>query len=404
MVKKLCGLLLAAVLLALLAACGTDAGQPTGDIAAAMADVTADRLDFVDPEKYTGLTLEQLASAMNAAALCQITAEEGRQTGAENGEFLWFIGVKVHDGPCLMLSCSSIEDIVHVTDIGAAASSSYPMEREIDAYFRHPDLYQLVRHAKDAQEPAYQTVDMAEHLRRIRPEDIGAIPDYYPKVTAQQAADALNSAAEHQITGEQAIAEGYADTCPFWRMELPDTLYAQCGLTENVVFVRYYSAAERGEGYFRNETLYDLVRHCRDYDEVIDQAAYARFKPQIDAVMQQELDAYANTPGEFHAYQLMNFSPVWQYETPDGNRAEWYDFDFALIPDRPDRDFWAGGLYMDSQLRVRGFFVCGSVVARYQNDTFLGLVFMAGDDSYGTQPFETDPVWVEGMLAAAGIQ
>ena len=54
MVKKLCGLLLAAVLLALLAACGTDAGQPTGNIAAAMADVTADRLDFVDPEKYTG--------------------------------------------------------------------------------------------------------------------------------------------------------------------------------------------------------------------------------------------------------------------------------------------------------------------------------------------------------------
>lgn len=404
MVKKIYGMLLAALLLALLVGCGADAGQPTGDIAAAMADVTADRLDFVDPEKYTGLTLEQLAPAMNAAALCQITEEEARQASAENEGPLWFIGVKVHDGHCLLLSCGTAADIVQVTDISAAASSSYPMEGEIDAYFRHPDLYQLVRHAKDVPEPVYQTIDMAEHLRRICPEDIGDIPDWYPKVTAQQVADALNSAAEHQITEEQAIAEGYADTYPFWWMDLSDTLYAQCGLTENVVYVRYYNAAERGEGYFQDETLYDLVRHCRDYDEVIDQAAYARFKSQIDAVMQQELDAYANTPGEFHAYQLMNFSPVWQYETPDGNRAEWYDFDFALIPDRPDRDFWAGGIYMDSQLRVRGFFVCGNVVARYQNDTFLGLVFMASDNSYGTQPFETDPAWVEGMLEAAGIQ
>ena len=404
MVKKLFGLLLAAVLLALLSACGADEKQPTGDIAAAMADVTADRLDFVDPEAYTNLTLAQLAPAMNAAALCQITAEEAQQAGAGNEDPHWFVAVKIRDGHHLLLSCSSAADIVQVTDISAAVSSSYPIDREIDACFRHPDLYQLVRHAKDAPELVYQTINMADHLRRIDPEDIGAIPGDYPKVTAQQVADALNSAAEYQITEEQAIAEGYADTYPFWWMDLSDTLYAQCGLTENVVYVRYYNSAERGEGYFQDETLYDLVRHCRDYDEVIDQAAYARFKPQIDAVMQQELDAYANTPGEFHAYQLMNFSPVWQYETPDGNPAEWYDFDFALIPDRPDRDFWAGGLYMDSQLRVRGFFVCGNVVARYQNDTFLGLVFMAGDDSYGTQPFETDPAWVEGMLSAAGLQ
>ena len=55
---------------------------------------------------------------------------------------------------------------------------------------------------------------------------------------------------------------------------------------------------------------------------------------------------------------------------------------------------------MDSQLCVRGFFVCGNVVARYQNDAFLGLVFMASDDLYGTQPFEKDPAWVEAMLSA----
>lgn len=245
------------------------------------------------------------------------------------------------------------------------------------------------------------SLPLEELMASVKPEDLGDIDPYlYPKVTARQVTDALNSAARHWISKEWAqTAEGYPGCdYPFWGMNIDGVdLYVKCGLAENVVWVRDKNG---GEGYFKDETLYELVRHCRDYDEVIDQAAYARFKPQVDAVMQQALDDYATSPGEFHAYQLTNFSPVWTYATDDGNRAEWYSFDFALIPDRPEVDFWAGGIYMDSQLRVRGFNDCGNVVARYQGDTLLGLVFMQYDNFYWPS-FDEDWDWANAMLAAA---
>ena len=245
------------------------------------------------------------------------------------------------------------------------------------------------------------SLPLEELMASVKPEDLGDIDPYlYPKVTARQVADALNSAARYWISKEWAqTAEGYPGCdYPFWGMNIDGVdLYVKCGLAENVVWV---GDKNGGEGYFKDETLYELVRHCRDYDEVIDQAAYTRFKPQVDAVMQQALDDYATSPGEFHAYQLTNFSPVWTYATDDGNRAEWYSFDFALIPDGPEVDFWAGGIYMDSQLRVRGFNDCGNVVARYQGDTLLGLVFMQYDNFYWPS-FDENWDWANGMLAAA---
>ena len=152
-------------------------------------------------------------------------------------------------------------------------------------------------------------------------------------------------------------------------------------------------------GYFRDKTLYDLVRYSRDYAETVDQASYEEFKPQIDAVMQRTLDTYATNPGEFHAYQLTRFTKLWQYATEDGNRAEVYQFDYALIPDKPLEIGWAGGVYLDSQLRMQGFNDAGKVVARYKDDAFLGLVFMSYDDLYWTL-FDEDWEWANDMLAA----
>ena len=68
-----------------------------------------------------------------------------------------------------------------------------------------------------------------------------------------------------------------------WRLETYlGQLKIGCNLQENIVCVRFDG---NDKGYFRDKTLYDLVRHSRDYDEFIDQASYEEFKPQIDAVM-----------------------------------------------------------------------------------------------------------------------
>ena len=190
------------------------------------------------------------------------------------------------------------------------------------------------------------------------------------------------------------MAAGFS---PMWRLQTDlNELVALCSSQEYIVSVQLGRGAT---GYFRDKTLYDLVRYSRDYAETVDQASYEEFKPQIDAVMQQTLDNYATNPGKFTAYQLTRFTKVWQYATGDGNRADVYRFDYALVPEKPQEIGWAGGAYLDSQMRMQGLADCGNVVARYQGDTLLELVFMGNDNSY-VPSFGEDWDWDNGMLAA----
>lgn len=362
-----------------------------GPIAAMMAELTVDDVADWDVKQYPNITLGRLVTAMNDAAAYEITDEEA--LGYEQDGQEWFVSVHVSGGPYLMLDCGNVGGIVHVVNLSAAASSAYPVDQEIDAYFRHDTLYDLVRHAYE------DGMTLRERMASVEPEDLEEISPYtYPLVTAQQVIDALHGAAAKQITEGEAAAAGYpVGDSAMWRLETYlGQLKIGCNLQENIVCVRFDG---NDKGYFRDKTLYDLVRHSRDYDEFIDQASYEEFKPQIDAVMQQTLDNYATNPGKFTAYQLTRFTKVWQYATGDGNRADVYRFDYALVPEKPQEIGWAGGAYLDSQMRMQGLADCGNVVARYQGDTLLGLVFIGNDNSY-VPSFGEDWDWANGMLAA----
>ncbi len=362
-----------------------------GPIAAMMAELTVDDVADWDVTEYPSITLGRLVTAMNDAAAYEITEEEA--LGYEQDGQEWFVSVHVSGGPYLMLDCGNVGGIVHVVNLSAAASSAYPVDQEIDAYFRHDTLYDLVRHAYE------DGMTLRERMASVEPEDLGEISPYlYPQVTVQQVIDALHGAAAKQITEGEAAAAGYpVGDSAMWRLETYlGQLKIGCNLQENIVCVRFDG---NDKGYFRDKTLYDLVRHSRDYDEFIDQASYEEFKSQIDAVMQQTLDNYATNPGKFTAYQLTRFTKVWQYATGDGNRADVYRFDYALVPEKPQEIGWAGGAYLDSQMRMQGLADCGNVVARYQGDTLLELVFMGNDNSY-VPSFGEDWDWANGMLAA----
>lgn len=359
-----------------------------GPIAAMMAELTVDDVADWDVTEYPSITLGRLVTAMNDAAAYEITEEEA--LGYEQDGQEWFVSVHVSGGPYLMLDCGNVGGIVHVVNLSAAASSAYPVDQEIDAYFRHDTLYDLVRHAYE------DGMTLRERMASVEPEDLGEISPYlYPQVTVQQLADALHMASSHkQITEAEAMAAGFS---PMWRLQTDlNELVALCSSQEYIVSVQLGRGAT---GYFRDKTLYDLVRYSRDYAETVDQASYEEFKPQIDAVMQRTLDTYATNPGKFTAYQLTRFTKVWQYATGDGNRADVYRFDYALVPEKPLEIGWAGGAYLDSQMRMQGLADCGNVVARYRGDTLLGLVFMGNDNSY-VPSFGEDRDWANGMLAA----
>ena len=365
-----------------------------GSIATMMAELTVDDVAGWDVTEYPDITLGQLVTAMNSAAAHEITAEEAQKAERDSSaETRYLMLVDVEKGHDLSLSCGDTADIVHVTDMSAALSSAYDSEAQRTTYFRDHTLYELVRKSQKSY------VTTKGRMESIQPEDLEEISPYtYPLVTAQQVIDALHGAAAKQITEGEAAAAGYpVGDLAMWRLETYlGALKMGCNLQENIVCVEFDGD---DKGYFRDKTLYDLVRHSRDYDEFIDQASYEEFKPQIDAVMQQTLDNYATNPGKFTAYQLTRFTKVWQYATGDGNRADVYRFDYALMPEKPLEIGWAGGAYLDSQMRMQGFSDCGNVVARYRGDTLLGLVFMGNDNSY-VPPFDEDWDWANGMLAA----
>lgn len=232
----------------------------------------------------------------------------------------------------------------------------------------------------------------------------------YPDITLGRLVAAMNRAADSQITQEEAVAAGDNDGKRYWGVSFRDgdglsvTLTCNDAAADIVHFSLTNSAdharfTDGGNAFFRDTALYDLVRHAQTDVSIDYNNAYETFRPQLDAAMQRTLDGLANDPGGVYAYQLVSFSLTWQYETSDGNRAELYQFDYALLAENPAEVTMAGAMYLDGQQRLRGFSNCGNVVARYKDDTLLGLVFM-GSDNYYVPPFDEDWAWASDMLAA----
>ncbi len=375
---------------------GAKKNETLGPIAAMMKELTTDALSSECAYRYPDIDWAQMVAAMNDAAAYEVTEEDvkaAEQADFTEGENLhYMVEVYITDSHDLSLSCDTVPaDFVCVTDTTALVSDAFPaQDTQTSAYFRDHDLYELLRSTQES------GMTLRERMASVEPEDLGEISPYlYPQVTVQQLADALHMASSHkQITEAEAMAAGFS---PMWRLQTDlNELVALCSSQEYIVSVQLGRGAT---GYFRDKTLYDLVRYSRDYAETVDQASYEEFKPQIDAVMQQTLDNYATNPGEFTSYQLTRFTKVWQYATGDGNRADVYRFDYALVPEKPQEIGWAGGAYLDSQMRMQGLADCGNVVARYRGDTLLELVFMGNDNSY-VPSFGEDWDWANGMLAA----
>lgn len=258
-------------------------------------------------------------------------------------------------------------------------------------------------------EAAAEPDTIAGYMAALTVDDVtGWNVKQYPNITLGRLVTAMNDAAAYEITAEEAM--GYGEDGQEWFVAVHTdgrVLMLICGSVGGIVHVVDLSTAASSaypvdretEAYFRHDTLYDLVRHAQADNAVIDYTAYETFRPQLDAVMQRMLDGLANDPGGLYAYQLVCFTRVWQYDTGDGNRAEVYQFDYALLAEKPEEVTMAGAMYLDNQQRLRGFSNCGNVVARYRDDALLGLVLMGSDNSY-VPSFDEDWSWADQMLSA----
>ena len=256
---------------------------------------------------------------------------------------------------------------------------------------------ELLNHRTEKGQPPANILQVMESIRE---EDITEM-GYVGNISKAELVKTLNDAASSQVTYDEAVSWGHSLWPSYYQLgwihlDSGLQLTLQCGLTENIVEIRYGRPSLYFSAYFQNENLYHLVRHYRDYEQIVDREDYARFQSILDRQMEECFEAMKTNSGMFYDYKLKRFNRIWFYEEEDGARVELYDFDYALLTDNPDQIGWAGGMYLDSEGDVQGFNGGGQFAVRLRNGKRVAHFFL-GNDLYYT-PGENEVFIKETLL------
>lgn len=247
-------------------------------------------------------------------------------------------------------------------------------------------------------------LDVLSYMKAVSATDFKE-PKEYGNVSDQVLADALNGAVQHLMSGDQVPA-------PFidqWEIRwiflegepsgvTNEDLYLRvsCGLAENVVKVTAHKGRQENSSYFEDAVLYQLVRHSKDYEEIIDADAYERFKPILEKQMDDTFTYMSDNPGKFTGYELTRFHQILEFENDgDGSVVELYDFDYAILADSPETIGWFDGMYLDGDLRVQGFNGGGQFAVKYQGGEVASTAFMGNDFIYDPAFSDEDKAWAQ---------
>lgn len=247
-------------------------------------------------------------------------------------------------------------------------------------------------------------LDVLSYMKTVSAADFKA-PKEYGNVSDQALADALNGAVQHLMSGNQVPApfiDQWAIRWIFLEGEpagvTNEDLYLRvsCGLTENVVKVTAHKERQENASYFEDAELYQLVRHSKDYEEIIDADAYERFKPILEKQMDDTFTYMSDNPGKFTGYELTRFHRILEFENDgDGSVVELYDFDYALLTDSLETVGWFDGMYLDGDLRVQGFNGGGQFAVKYQGGEVASTAFMGNDFIYDPAFSDEDKAWAQ---------
>ena len=254
-------------------------------------------------------------------------------------------------------------------------------------------------------------LDVMEAMKSVQAADFKSSGDL-ENITPQELADALNRAA---LSPTEDVPEPFVNQWQIHWAHLEggpevfssDDLHFRitCGLEENIVLVSLRKGQDSDSAYFEDNTLYELIRHKRDYEEIVDSEAYGRF----ESILKQQMDStYAimesENPGILLGYELTRFNKVLSFvDEGTGDSVELYDFDYALLTDAPEDICWAGGMYLDSKLRVQCFNGGGQFAVKYRNNKAVATAFMGNDFFYDpeTTYSKEDTVWMKDHILSA---
>ena len=253
-------------------------------------------------------------------------------------------------------------------------------------------------------------LDVVSYMKSVSASDFKE-PKEYGNVSDQELADALNGAVEHLMSSDDVPSSFSAQWSIRWAFLEGNPngvtnqnlfLRISCGLTENVVQVSVHKGQQGNSAFFEDATLYQLVRHSRDYEEIIDADAYEQFKSILDKQMDDTFALMSDNPGKFTGYELTRFHKILEFEdSAEGGFVELYDFDYALLTDSPEDVGWFGGMYLDGDLRVQGFNGGGQFAVRYQDEKVVSTAFMGNDFIYDPEFSDEDKAWAQEHILSA---
>ena len=215
-------------------------------------------------------------------------------------------------------------------------------------------------------------------------------------ISAEYFVSTLKNAAAGGYTLEENVENGYDPTAGYcWSLEayfegdLETTglswndlhIRAECYFTENLAKVWYGKAGAYDVATFNDESLYQLILHKDDREHRIDEDDYEKLKDILTEQMELNYNRWKDSPGNITGYELLEFYHVGSYEE-DGTVVELYDFDYALIPENPEKIMLVGGIGFDSQFRLINFNGGGQLAVRYRDGEMTAHNFMEDDFHY----------------------
>lgn len=264
--------------------------------------------------------------------------------------------------------------------------------------FSSTELYEYISGLTDEWSIPGAAPDALTAMATVKASDF-TTPEMLINITADELAEALNSAAEggHIVEFDEKSSP-YCQTPVMWcwdvgeaylQRNIPDEVshrdlrfVLECGLTPDIVKVTYGTYPRPDVVYFKDEKFYNTVRSCADCEEFVDNAVYEKFRYILVPQMERNLEYISENPGNFTDYELTLFRKAGEYKEKDGAKVEVYDFDYGLLTDTPEKVEIVGGMHFDSKCRLHGFNGGGQLAVRYRDGKISATAFMGNDFVY----------------------
>lgn len=295
-------------------------------------------------------TISNLTSALNA-----ITPSEKEQEYDKNA-MLYDVVFKFENGAALNATIG--ENLIYIPTVGFFETTKNVITA-CEMALTSPDL----------------VLDVVSYMKSVSASDFKE-PKEYGTISDQALADALNGAVKNLMSNDcvpspfvdqWAIRWVFLEGSPTGATNKDLHLSISCGLTENVVEVVVRKGQQENSAYFEDAVLYQLVRHSRDYEEIIDADAYEQVKEELTMKMVSTVEQMKENPLEATGYELTQLEKILDFTANEFETLKLYRYRYAITVAHPERDGWAGGMYLDSELRVQDGYHWAGYVALLEN-------------------------------------